>query len=86
MKTWITPEEAIEAIQRGSGKGVKVAVLDSGIEALHPALRGLELTDDLAIVADGMKLKQVPGDGRDLFGHGTAIASIIRATAPEADC
>jgi subtilisin family serine protease len=85
MKTWITPEEAIEAIKQGSGKGVKVAVLDSGIEAHHPALRGLELVDDIAVVADGMKLTQVSGEGRDLFGHGTAIASIIRATAPEAE-
>jgi subtilisin family serine protease len=85
MKTWITPEEAIAAIGRGKGKGVRVAILDSGIEAHHPALGGLELRDDIAIVADGMKLKQVPGDGRDLFGHGTAIASIIRETAPEAE-
>jgi len=85
MKTWITPEEAIAAIGRGQGKGIRVAVLDSGIEAHHPALGGLELADDIAIVADRMKLKQVSGDGRDLFGHGTAIASIIRATAPEAE-
>jgi subtilisin family serine protease len=85
MKTWINPEEAIEAISQGKGKGVKIAVLDSGIEAHHPALGGLELVDDIAIVADGMKLKQVFGEGRDLFGHGTAIASIIRATAPEAE-
>jgi len=85
MKAWITPEEAIEAIECGNGKGVRVAVLESGIEARHPALAGLELADDVAIVADGMKLKHVPGDGRDLFGHGTAIASIIRSVAPEAE-
>jgi subtilisin family serine protease len=27
----------------------------------------------------------VPGEGRDLFGHGTAVAGIIRAAAPEAE-
>jgi subtilisin len=30
-------------------------------------------------------LKVVPGGGRDLFGHGTAVAGIIRQTAPEAE-
>ena len=70
MKPWITPDEAAEAIRRGRGRGVRIAVLDSGIERSHPALGGLELVDDIAIVEDGMKLKVVPGEGRDLFGHG----------------
>ena len=85
MKTWITPEEAVIAIRDGRGRGVKIAILDSGVEASHPALGGLELVDDIAIVEDGMKLKVVPGGGRDLFGHGTAVAGIIRETAPEAE-
>lgn len=85
MKTWITPEEAIAAIRDGRGRGVKIAILDSGVEASHPALGGLHLVDDIAVVEDGMKLKVVPGEGRDLFGHGTAVAGIIRATAPEAE-
>jgi subtilisin len=84
MKPWITPEQAAAAMQRGRGRGVKIAVLDSGIETAHPALAGLVLTDDVAIVEDGLKLKTVAGEGRDLFGHGTAIAGIIRAAAPEA--
>jgi len=85
MNSWITPEQALDYIRRGRGKGVRIAVLDSGIEAHHPALNGLELSDDIAVVEDGFRLKQVPGDGRDLFGHGTAVASIIRATAPDAE-
>jgi subtilisin len=85
MKPWITPVEAAEAIRRGRGRGVRIAVLDSGIETSHPALGGLELVDDIAIVEDGMKLKVVPGEGRDLFGHGTAVAGIIRRSAPEAE-
>jgi subtilisin family serine protease len=84
MKPWITPDEAAAAIRRGRGRGVRIAVLDSGIEASHPALDGLELVDDIAIVADGNKLAVVPGHGRDLFGHGTAVAGIIRRAAPEA--
>ena len=85
MKPWITPEEAAEAIRRGRGRGVRIAVLDSGIEASHPALGGLDLVDDIAIVEDGMKLKVIPGEGRDLFGHGTAVAGIIHRAAPEAE-
>ena len=85
MKAWISPEDAIAAIREGRGRGVRIAILDSGVEAAHPALGGLELLDDIAVVEDGMKLKVVPGDGRDLFGHGTAVAGIIRETAPEAE-
>lgn len=85
MKPWITPEQAAEAIRRGRGRGVRIAVLDSGIEASHPALSDLQLVDDIAVVEDGHKLSVVPGAGRDLFGHGTAIAGIIRRAAPEAE-
>ena len=82
---WITPEEAREAIQRGRGKGIRIALLDSGVEANHPALRGLELVDDVAVVQDSMKLKIVSGEGRDLYGHGTAVAGILHQVAPEAE-
>ncbi|MEA3213028.1 MAG: hypothetical protein QOE70_6085 [Chthoniobacter sp.] len=85
MNSWITPEEAWLAINRGRGRGVRVAILDSGIEVGHPALRGLELVDDIAVVEDGMMLKVVPGEGRDVYGHGTAVAGILRQTAPEVE-
>ncbi len=85
MRRWITPEQAAEAIRTGAGRGIRVAVLDSGVEASHPEMRGLQLADDIAIVEDGLKLRVVPGEGCDLYGHGTAVAGIIRATAPEAE-
>jgi len=44
----------------------------------------LSLVDDLAIVDDGLQLKIQSGQGRDLFGHGTAIAGILRQLAPHA--
>jgi len=62
-----------------------VAVLDSGIERDHPALAGLTLADDVAVLDDGLKLRVVPGEGRDAFGHGTAVAGIIHQLAPEAE-
>lgn len=85
MSSWISPAEAEAAILNGTGKGVRIAILDSGIEVAHPGLNGLQLRDDIAIVQDGQELKVMAGDGRDVYGHGTALAGIIRATAPEAE-
>jgi subtilisin len=86
MKIWISPKQAAEAIREGRGKGVRIAILDSGIETNHPGLADLALADDIAIVEDEKKrLKVVPGEGKDVYGHGTAVAGIIRAMAPEAE-
>jgi len=85
MRCWISPAEAAAAMLRGRGRGVRIAVLDSGIEASHPAFGGRPLCEDIAIVEDGHKLKVVPGEGRDLFGHGTAVAGVIHQVAPEAE-
>jgi subtilisin len=81
---WLSVEDARECIRLGTGRGVKVAILDSGIEASHPALNGLQLADDLAVIEEDIQLKVLPGQARDLFGHGTAIAGIIHQLAPEA--
>jgi subtilisin family serine protease len=65
----------------GRGAGVKVAVIDSGIDAAHPALGGTvqgyaEIVDD-----DGdLIVRTEPHD--DAVGHGTACAGIIRSLAP----
>lgn len=84
MKTWITIEEARSAIVSGTGKGVRIAVLDSGIQVAHPGLQGLRLVDDLAFKSDGNTVQVEPGVGTDVNGHGTGIAGIIRALVPEA--
>jgi subtilisin len=84
MKPWLDPMQAAAAMQNGRGRGVKIAILDSGIEHHHPALCGLTLLDDLAVIESGRELVLAPGGGRDLYGHGTAVASIIREWAPEA--
>jgi subtilisin len=84
VKTWLPLEEARAALRQGTGRGLKVAVLDSGIEADNPYLNGLTLADDLAVTDDGVQLRVAPGAGRDVFGHGTAIAGIIHQMAPEA--
>jgi subtilisin family serine protease len=85
VTTWPTLEQARAFLRQGTGRGIKIAILDSGIEAAHPLLNGLSLADDLAIVDDGLKISTAPGNGCDVFGHGTAIAHIIRQIAPDAE-
>ncbi len=83
--TWIAPEEASQGLRSGMGRGVKIAVIDSGIELSHPALRHARLVDDIAfeLSASGI-VTRAPGWGIDKFGHGTAVAAIIQRIAPEA--
>lgn len=83
--TFLGVEEARDCLKRGTGKGIKIAVLDSGIDLSHPKLEGLELVDDLAIVEKGPSLTVVDSNGVDMYGHGTAIAYLIRSVAPEAE-
>ncbi len=84
MNTWPTIEEARSFLRQGTGRGIKVAVLDSGVETVHPLLKGLELTDDLVIAEKEFQVTVTRGEGCDVFGHGTAIAGILRELAPEA--
>jgi hypothetical protein len=74
------------AFGTSTGQGVRVAVIDSGIEADHPALDGC--VDEAAGVrfeADGHGgLAAIPGPHDDVYGHGTACAGIIHALAPDA--
>jgi subtilisin len=69
-----------------TGKGVRVAVIDSGIEASHPALEGCVDVDGAVEVRVGIdgEAEVVPGPPYDAFGHGTACAGIVHALAPEA--
>jgi subtilisin family serine protease len=71
-----------------TGRGVRVAVVDSGIEADHPALGGM-VRGGVIVEVDRRTKSQVRLDAdpqpRDLFGHGTACAGIIHAVAPEAE-
>ena len=71
-----------------SGQGVRVAVVDSGLECDHPAL-GQCVRGGVIVEYDGRTKNKVryvaDEEPRDLFGHGTACAGIIHALAPEAE-
>lgn len=74
------------AMGGATGAGVRVAVVDSGIEADHPQLEGCVDVDgaiDFSVDSDG-SVTATPGPHTDVFGHGTACAGIIHALAPEA--
>ncbi|MCA1963539.1 MAG: S8 family serine peptidase [Prosthecobacter sp.] len=75
---------AREALKNSTGQGVRIAILDSGVNTEHPALSGLQLSDDVMFAPDGPFLKTLPGQG-DAIGHGTAIAWIIHHIAPAAE-
>src|SRR5215210_3635228 len=77
----ITPEWAWGG---SGGAGVKVAVIDSGIDADHPAIGG-QVSGYVAITEGPEGLVYDTAPHRDLYGHGTACAGIIRAVAPECE-
>ncbi len=79
---WPTLDEARQALATGTGEGVKVAIIDSGVEAAHPALAGLELADDVVVSCDGMNIVFEEGNGTDAYGHGTAVTSVLLDEAP----
>ena len=53
-------DEAREALAKGTGKGVRIAVIDSGIEIDHPKLAGISLLDDLHVVDAGVQIEVKP--------------------------
>jgi subtilisin family serine protease len=62
-----------------TGKGVRIAVIDSGVHAEHPHVRGV--AGGVAIREDGTLLE----DYVDRLGHGTAVTAAIREKAPHAE-
>ena len=70
------------------GHGVRVAIVDSGIEHDHPVLDGC-VKGGVAIEWDESVEKKVriveDSPPRDFCGHGTACAGVIHAIAPEAE-
>jgi subtilisin family serine protease len=72
-----------EAHAINTGSGVTVAVLDTGVEATHPALSGR-----LVAGFDFVDFDAVPDDagstGDRGYGHGTHVASLVAQVAPAA--
>ncbi|WP_443053939.1 S8 family serine peptidase [Streptomyces sp. NBC_00271] len=73
-KQWyLEPMQAEQMWKVSTGKGVKVAVIDSGVNASTPSLKGQVLTDEVP--------KSVAYHVTDDYsGHGTTMAELIAGT------
>lgn len=76
-------DKVLELIERGTGKGVKVGILDSGVDFTHSALadsthRSFEVRESQG------NFTAVEAPGTDVLGHGTMCAGVIHGIAPEA--
>jgi Subtilase family len=67
------------------GLGVKVAVLDTGVDLTHPALAG-KLLPGYDFVDGDTDPSEVPGTAPNNlgYGHGTHVAGLIALVAPDA--
>lgn len=67
-----------------TGRGVRVAIIDSGIDTTHPALEGKVVESVEAVVEHGNVIFK-PSVSGDVAGHGTACAGIITSIAPDVE-
>ena len=67
-----------------TGRGVRVCILDSGVEADHPLVGPIQGSYAVQDQPDGSKAV-VPVEPSDSSGHGTACASVVRAVAPDCE-
>ena len=67
-----------------TGKGVRVAIIDSGIDVNHPDLQG-KVVESVEAFADHRRVLFAPSEAGDSAGHGTACAGIISSIAPDAE-
>ncbi|MEO6701394.1 MAG: S8 family serine peptidase [Jatrophihabitantaceae bacterium] len=66
-----------------TGRGVRVCVVDSGIEADHPGVG--EVQGSYQVVKDDSGCRVEQAEPADSCGHGTACAGIIREAAPDCE-
>jgi subtilisin family serine protease len=76
----VTPEWALGG---STGAGVRVCILDSGVEAGHPLVGSVERA--VAVNVEDGEVTIADDEAGDLCGHGTACAGIVRSLAPECE-
>ncbi|HEY2934995.1 MAG TPA: S8 family serine peptidase [Gaiellaceae bacterium] len=67
-----------------TGQGVRVCILDSGVEAGHPLVGEVQGAWAVSVGQDDEPVVEEDEEG-DACGHGTACAGIVRSLAPECE-
>ncbi len=99
LPAWSLPKDAVDrislpthwpervtrqwALGDSTGEGVRVCILDSGVDASHPSVGELESAVSISIGEKDEVLAEEDTEG-DVSGHGTACAGIVRRLAPQA--
>ena len=68
-----------------TGRGVRIAIIDSGVHPDHPHIDAAGLRDGVAITSDGAVSEGAEATV-DRLGHGTAVTAAIQEKAPDALC
>jgi subtilisin family serine protease len=98
LPAWSLPKDAVDRIALpaewpeqvtrewawggSTGRGTRVCILDSGVEAGHPLVGGLESAVVISLGENEEVVAEEDTEG-DVSGHGTACAGIVRSIAPE---
>jgi subtilisin family serine protease len=99
LPAWSLPSGAVEGIgidlewpervtrewawAGSTGAGVRVCILDSGIETGHPRVG--PIARSVAVKVEGEEVTVEDDAEGDLCGHGTACAGIVRSLAPDCE-
>ena len=77
-------DKVLELMEQGTGKGVKVGILDSGVDFTHPAISD-SVHRSFEVLESHGNFTAREGPGTDVLGHGTMCAGVIHGIAPEAE-
>jgi subtilisin family serine protease len=98
LPAWSLPKDAVDRIALpgdwpehvtrewafggSTGDGARVCILDSGVDAEHPSVGGLESAVVISL-DENEETVVTPDEEGDVSGHGTACAGIVRSLAPD---